>query len=108
GDVALTIVRVDSLSLAGIIDRDVSCMVMDLGELGTRIGTVIDGVLGFDFFGSGIRHIDYPARRVAIERPRVTAPRRSAAIDGRIVRIPHLGSELLLPGGRRGAPRGTR
>jgi Aspartyl protease len=97
GDVTLTIVPVDSLSVAGIVDRDVACMVMDLGELGTRIGTAIDGVLGFDFFGTGILHIDYPARRVAIERPRVAEPRRSAAIDGRIVRIPHLGIELAVP-----------
>jgi hypothetical protein len=97
GDVALTIVRVESLSVAGLVDRDVSCMVMDLGELGTRIGTAIDGVLGFDFFGTGILHIDYPARRVTIERPRVAAPHPSAAIDGRILRIPHLGIELSLP-----------
>ena len=107
GDVALTIVRVDSLSVAGIVDRDVACMVMDLGELGTRIGTTIDGVLGFDFFGTGILHIDYPARRVAIERPRVADSRRSAAVDGRFVRIPDLGIELALPAGEWSATRDT-
>ena len=99
GDLTLTIVRVDSLSVAGIVDRDVACMVMDLGELGTRIGTEIHGVLGFDFFGTGTLHIDYPARRVDFERPRVTKPRHDAEIDGRLVRLPHLGVELTLPAG---------
>jgi hypothetical protein len=69
GDVETDLGRLDSLSVGPRQRRDMTVAVMDLDAINEHIGGGIDGVLGFDFFGAGRLVIDYPQRRVRIERP---------------------------------------
>lgn len=93
---AISIVRVESITVAGMTDRDVACPVLDIREVKAHVGGNIDGILGFDFFGSGSLHIDYAGRKVRFERP-VVHGSFAAILSGRNVRLPRFAVELTLP-----------
>ncbi len=96
GAVEMSIVRLETLSVAGITDRNVSCPVMDISAVRAQVGENIDGVLGFDFFGTGSLHIDYPNRRVTFERP-IRVESNGAVIIDETIRLPRFSVELTIP-----------
>lgn len=97
GIVRLSIVRVDAITVAGITDRAIACPVMDITEVRNHVGQNVDGILGFDFFGTGSLHIDYVGRKVTFERPSGSASADNVAISGNVVRLPRFGIEFTLP-----------
>jgi hypothetical protein len=94
GAVAMSIVRVDSITVAGITDRAIACPVMDIADVRDHVGDNIDGILGFDFFGSGTLHVDYPARRVSFERPPRHGSVEKVVVTGGSVRLREFGLDL--------------
>jgi len=96
GTVAASIVRIESITVAGMTDRDLACSVLDIPEVMAHVGSNIDGILGFDFFGSGSLHIDYAARTVRFERPLVKGS-FGAELSGRTVRLLRFSVQLNLP-----------
>ncbi|MCG3130564.1 MAG: hypothetical protein FLDDKLPJ_01329 [Phycisphaerae bacterium] len=94
GTVRMSIVRVDSITVAGITDRAIACPVMDIADVRAHVGSNIDGILGFDFFGSGTLHVDYPARRVTLERPARRGSAEPFVVTGGVVRLNEFGLEV--------------
>jgi hypothetical protein len=102
GDVETDLCRLDTLSVGALQRWDMTVAVMDLDAINERIGGGIDGILGFDFFGQGRLLIDYPRRRVRIERPVAalsSAPR--FRIDGARFVAEDIGFTLQRPDGWR-------
>ncbi len=69
GDINVDLVRIDSLHIGAFERRNLSCGVTDLSGLHERLGGNIDGVIGFDIFGSGRLIVDYPQRRITFDVP---------------------------------------
>jgi hypothetical protein len=102
GDVETDLCRLDTLSVGALQRWDMTVAVMDLDAINERIGGGIDGILGFDFLGQGRLLIDYPRRRVRIERPVAalsSAPR--FRIDGARFVAEDIGFTLQRPDGWR-------
>jgi clan AA aspartic protease (TIGR02281 family) len=98
GEVEAALTRVDSIKVGEATERDLTCMIMDLSEIGRRIGGNISGVLGFDFLSHYRIMIDYPSRRLSLERaaapsgaeaaPRIEGDLFASARDGLRLRRP--------------------
>lgn len=88
GSVEVAVARLDSLGLGDLVDSGIACAIMDLTPLTQQIGAEVEGVLGFDFFGRGTLHVDYPARTVRIERPIATAGQDAASVESRTAMLP--------------------
>jgi hypothetical protein len=97
GSVTVSVVRLRSLALGDLTNAGIACTVMDLTGLIDQVGKNIEGVLGFDFFGSGTLHVDYPARTVRIARPQRGAHEPQAHITGRTATLPAWGLSLSWP-----------
>lgn len=96
GTIAISMVKVDSIAVAGITQRDFACPVMEMREVRTHVGQNIEGILGFDFFGSGSLLINYPGRQVTFERSTVREA-SGAMLAGNSILLLRFKVELTLP-----------